>query len=495
MLLALAACSDPAHGTSALPSTATTDDPSGAVSFPTTSPGPDLGGTTGTTGGSTGGSTGPDPAGDPGDPNGTIHFAVIGDFGADLPPEAEVAALVAARAPEFVITLGDNNYYVGDAATIDRNIGKYYHEFIGPYVGEYGQGAAVNRFFPCPGNHDWGNGTLQPYLDYFRLPGNERYYEFRRGPVHFFALDSDVHEPDGITADSEQALWLQQALAASDAPFKLVYLHHAPYSSGVHQGNTALRWPFGAWGADLVLTGHDHHYERLVVDGLPYIVNGVGGASLRTFAEEELGTQRGTPHVFGAMFVEADPQRMTLSFVSAGGGLVDRVTLLPEPPPSWTPLVAPDATWRWLQADPGPTWADPASDDATWSEGQAPLGVGVGGEATVLAPVVASWFRHAFVADAAAVGAPLRLKIAADDGAIVYLNGVEVYRLNLPEGPLAPESTAVTAVGWWYEDRLSETIIPGDALQAGTNVLAVELRQHDPGSADLFFALGLEYGG
>lgn len=495
LLIACAACSDAAQGTTEQPSTATTDDVSGAASFPitttaTSAPDP----TTSDGPGSTGGDPGPDPAGDPGDPNGTIHFAVIGDFGADLPPQAEVAALVAARAPEFIITVGDNNYYVGDATTIDRNIGKYFHEFIAPYTGAYGQGAAHNRFYPSPGNHDWGTGTLQPYTDYFRLPGNERYYEFRRGPVHFFAVDSDTHEPDGVAADSAQAAWLQAALAASDAAFKVVYFHHAPYSSGWHRGALALRWPFKAWGADVVLAGHDHHYERLVVDDLLYIVNGVGGASLRDFAGEEVGTQRGTPHVFGAMFVEADPRRMTLSMVAANGGLVDRVTIVPDPPATWLPLVARDATWRWQQTDPGPGWSAPGADVEAWPNGQAPFGVGVGGEATVIAPATASYFRHVFLAPSEALGAPLRLRIAADDGAIVHLNGAEVYRLNLPEGPLAPDSLAVTATGWWYEDRLAETIIPGDALLPGANVLGVELRQHDPGSADLYFTLELARG-
>src|SRR5690606_36908585 len=119
-----------------------------------------------------------DPAGDPGDPNGPISFAVIGDYGTDTPAEAEVAAMVAARRPEFVITVGDNNYEVGAATTIDFDIGKYYHEFIHPYRGGFGQGAPENRFFPSPGNHDWGQGHLDPYLEYFTLPGNERYYTF-----------------------------------------------------------------------------------------------------------------------------------------------------------------------------------------------------------------------------------------------------------------------------------------------------------------------------
>ena len=100
----------------------------------------------------------------------------------------------------------------------------------------YGAGAATNRFFPTLGHHDWGftypNPTGdQPYLNYFTLPGNGRYYTFTQGPVQFFALDSDGNEPDGITSTSTQALWLQAQLAASTATYKIVYMYEPPYSS------------------------------------------------------------------------------------------------------------------------------------------------------------------------------------------------------------------------------------------------------------------------
>lgn len=109
---------------------------------------------------------------------------------------------------DFVITVGDNNYPSGAASTIDPNIGQHYHQFISPYRGSYGAGATTNRFFPTLGNHDWESLQCQngvctgPHFDSFTLPGNERYYEFEQGPVHFFALDSDPREPDGTTSTS-----------------------------------------------------------------------------------------------------------------------------------------------------------------------------------------------------------------------------------------------------------------------------------------------------
>jgi tartrate-resistant acid phosphatase type 5 len=205
------------------------------------------------------------------------RFAVIGDFGVQSTAAAKVSELVRAEKPDFVITTGDNNYPDGAADTIDPNIGRFYHDFIHPYVGKFGSGSPENRFFPSLGNHDWVTPGAQPYLDYFVLPGNERYYDFVRGDVHFFAVDSDMHEPDGIDASSKQAAWLEGALRASKAAWQVVYMHHPPYSSGSHGSSVQLRWPYAKWGADLVLAGHDHHYERLVVDGIVYVVNGLGG--------------------------------------------------------------------------------------------------------------------------------------------------------------------------------------------------------------------------
>jgi hypothetical protein len=78
----------------------------------------------------------------------SITFAAIGDYGSNESSELDVANLVKSWNPDFIITLGDNNYPDGEASTIDANIGKYYHEFIYPYRGTYGLGANTNRFWP-----------------------------------------------------------------------------------------------------------------------------------------------------------------------------------------------------------------------------------------------------------------------------------------------------------------------------------------------------------
>jgi tartrate-resistant acid phosphatase type 5 len=256
------------------------------------------------------------------------RFAAIGDYGFAGPAEAQVAELVKSWSPEVIITLGDNNYDVGDSTTIDRNIGQYYHTYIYKYRGRYGPSASANRFFPSLGNHDYYTRNGEAYRDYFTLPGNGRYYDFIRGDVHFFAVNSDPAEPDGISATSTQAQWLRAQLAASTARWNVVYFHHAPYSSGNHGSTLALQWPFREWGASVVLTGHDHHYERLLVDGLPYFVNGLGGRSIygksaRSIPESQLFFNGD----YGAMLIEATPDSMTLQFYTRRRVLVDTYVL------------------------------------------------------------------------------------------------------------------------------------------------------------------------
>ncbi|MBI3158969.1 MAG: metallophosphoesterase [Chloroflexi bacterium] len=262
--------------------------------------------------------------------NPQARFAIIGDYGTGDANAAAVAALVLAWQPEFIVTTGDNNYPNGAAETIDPNIGQFYSDYIGGYAGEYGEGSEVNRFFPTLGNHDWDTPGAQPYLDYFNLPGHERYYDFVWGPVHFFMLDSDSREPDGIGRSSRQAEWLKAGLAASTAPWQVVVLHHPPFSSGRHGDNPPLQWPYAGWGADLLLAGHDHLYERLEIAGLTHVTNGLGGGSRYYFIvplPESLARYRAA---HGALFISASPEGMDIEFVNVNGEVVDAFTLAQE---------------------------------------------------------------------------------------------------------------------------------------------------------------------
>lgn len=278
-------------------------------------------------------------------PSGNVRFAVIGDYGSGDPSEQDVATLVKSWNPDFVITTGDNNYPLGGADTIDSHIGRYYHDFIYPYLGIYGAGATSNRFFPAMGNHDWDTNNAQPYLDYFALPNNERYYDFVGGPIHFFIVDSDSREPDGITSSSVQAIWLQNQLAASTSEWNVVVLHHPPYSSGsVHGSNTTVQWPYKAWGVDAVISGHDHDYERLLEDGLPYFVNGLGGGVIYSFGTPVAGSQVRYNGDWGGMLVEANASQITFNFYSRTSLLVDTYTIASNVTPTVTATTLPSQT-------------------------------------------------------------------------------------------------------------------------------------------------------
>jgi len=270
--------------------------------------------------------------------SGSVRFAVIGDFGFAGQPEADVANLVKSWAPSFIVTTGDNNYEIGSLSAIDHNIGQYYHSFIFPYMGKYGAGASVNRFFPALGNHDWYTPGAQAYLDYFLLPGKKRYYDFTWGPVQFFVLDSDGHEPDGNTATSIQALWLQGVLGMSTARWKLVTMHHPPYSSGGEHGSRPwMQWPFQAWGATAALAGHDHIYERIIKNGFPYFVNGLGGKNLYGFGTLVSGSQVRYSSDFGAMLVDASNSSITFKFITRKGAVIDSYTISAAPTSDGTP--------------------------------------------------------------------------------------------------------------------------------------------------------------
>ena len=275
---------------------------------------------------------------------GAVRFAVIGDFGHEESGAADdVAALVDSWGVDFIITTGDNTYYI--SGQHDRGSGQFYHDWIHPYTGGYGAGSptGANRFFPTLGNHDWDAGISSWYA-FFTLPGNERYYTFTSGPVEFFMLDSDSREPDGNTSNSPQAVWLQNALAASTAPWQVVAFHHPPFTSGNSHGGSPTRdWPYAAWGADAVFSGHEHLYERLTRYGIPYFVNGFGGRSLYGFALTPVaGSQVRFNADYGAQLVEADQTSMRFRAITRAGVLVDDYTIQTGPtatpgPPTATP--------------------------------------------------------------------------------------------------------------------------------------------------------------
>ena len=218
----------------------------------------------------------------------SITFAVIGDYGRDTKQEDSVAKMVKSWNPDFIITVGDNNYSTGSASTIKNNIGKYYGDYIynpdaKPEWQCHGKAEQQkqNRFFPAPGNHDnYSLPPLKPYLDYFTLPGDETNYDFTWGPVHFYSLNTGT-DAKMTCCNSKVSGWLKDALSKDQKEFKIVYFHHPPFSSGEHGSSKDMRWPFKDWGVDAVLTGHEHFYAKATVKGSAsplYLICGNSGS-------------------------------------------------------------------------------------------------------------------------------------------------------------------------------------------------------------------------
>ncbi len=263
-----------------------------------------------------------------------IRFAVIGDYGTGDQNEEKVADLVKSFEPDFIITTGDNNYPEGREKTLIKNIGNYYCDYIFNWDAPVeqqcnGNEEQLNRFFPSLGNHDYDNSKGNvPYLNYFTLPGNEIYYDFIWGPVHFFVLDSNK--------DTDvQKIWLEEKLRSSEQPFKIVYFHHPPFSSGTHGNTKKMQWGFA--GVDLVLSGHDHIYERFTErnGSFPvYIVNGLGGKNKRNCNENPVDKSRFEHFCFdeqyGAMLIEATALEMVVKFISIDNKMVDSLVLQPK---------------------------------------------------------------------------------------------------------------------------------------------------------------------
>lgn len=257
----------------------------------------------------------------------TTTFAVVTDYGyANNTTVANVANMVNGWDPEFVVTSGDNS----QGNTCD---GDCYASVVGAY---YGQGAVASgrtdyvtsgNFWPVPGNHDY-YAPISSYQAYFNyLPPAEAssgatalYYDFVRGPVHFFMLNSGQNDNADMPDQTLQQTFLQNGLASSTAAWNIVVFHRPPYTSGTyHASDPHLQWPFEEWGADLVITGHNHIYERIYKDEgeLRYITAGASGNDTRTGSTSFAGLEA---YYFGsesgALKVEATTTTLTFQYIT-----------------------------------------------------------------------------------------------------------------------------------------------------------------------------------
>jgi hypothetical protein len=165
-----------------------------------------------------------------------------------------------------------------------------------------------------------------------------------------------------------------------------------------------------------------------------------------------------------------------------------------------TTLIATNSTWKYLVsgANQGVAWTTRGFNDAAWPSGAARLGYGGDGEQTPLsfggnanAKFITTYFRKSFVVPVGAVYTNLEVHLVRDDGAVIWLNGRELFRSNMPTTPITFQTLASTGVTGPDEQTPFVTIVGVTNLPAGTNVIAVEVHQATADSSDLGFNLAL----
>ena len=202
-----------------------------------------------------------------------VRLAVLGDVGTGGAAEWATAGLVAdiGTSDPFdgLILLGDNVYPNGDPDRLGATV-------FDPFEPVLSSGA---RLLPVLGNHDVRDGNGPGQVARLGMPG--RWYAADVGGVLFVGLDSTQPE------DARQLLWLEETLAASDAEWTVVAMHHPPFSAGFHGSNEDVREAFASmferYGVDLVFAGHDHDYQRSVpIGGVTYVVTGAAAKTRPT---------------------------------------------------------------------------------------------------------------------------------------------------------------------------------------------------------------------
>ena len=256
----------------------------------------------------------------------SVKFAIIGDSGRGTPEQHQVAAqMVRFRERfkyNFVLMLGDN-IYEGPATPDD-----YRRKFEEPYQPLLEDDV---KFFAVLGNHD--DPRQVAYVP-FNMKG-ERYYSFAppEDPltrlttrVEFFAVDS-------TNLDGAQLTWLDERLTLSTAAWKVVFLHHPLYTSGRYRNQSrAHRWAlepiFERHGVDIVLSGHEHIYQRSQLQqNVLYFVSGGAGSLRQGDGTSAAFIARTYDDDYHFMLMEIEGDAMHFQAVSRGGETIDAGTL------------------------------------------------------------------------------------------------------------------------------------------------------------------------
>ena len=258
--------------------------------------------------------------------SGAIIVAATGDGASGEPDATSVTNRIAGMNPDVMLYLGDV-YESGTPMEFDNWYGS-------PSV-DYGRFKSITN--PTVGNHEYIGTTAPGYTYYWdNVP---HYYSYNIGSWHFISLDSTgTGQFNQTTSGTPQVDWLVADLAANTATCTLAYFHHPVYSIGP-QGNTPrlnLIWSMLAdAGVDIVLTGHDHDYQRWVPldgsgtaspTGMTEFVVGIGGHGIQNFSTSDVrvASQFGTtPNALGALKLTLVAGSAGYEFINAAGTKLD----------------------------------------------------------------------------------------------------------------------------------------------------------------------------
>ncbi len=243
---------------------------------------------------------------------------------------SQTSDLLLAQAGVF-FTAGDNAYGNGSAK-----------DYTACYAPTWGR-VLDRTTLPAPGNHDWNTDNAAGYRAYFGPiagagagAGDATWYSKDLGAWHVVVLDSNCAKVGGCDAASPEGRWLAADLAASDARCTLAIWHHPRFSSGEH-GNDVAVAPFWeilhAAGADLIVNGHDHDYERFAPQtpagevlrpgGIREIVVGTGGGELRGFPSVAANSEFRQAGTYGVLRLTLHPVNYDWEFLPVSGSVAD----------------------------------------------------------------------------------------------------------------------------------------------------------------------------
>ena len=261
----------------------------------------------------------------PAAPGDSITIVAAGDIASLTNSEHyETAKLIDQIKPDHILTVGDNQYDSGTLA-----------EFKAHYDKSWGKYKSITH--PATGNHEWED-NLNGYKSYFgaqAYPQGKPYYSWEAGDFHFVSFDSQKLYDTG--SDSTQLNWLKADLAANTKACVVGYWHHPRFNSGEYGDKSVMAPLWNAFAdakADLVLSGHDHHYERLKplsksgsvdeANGMRAAIVGIGGDYLYDNVKPRAGVEKWFADSHGVMKLTISGRTYSWEVIDTAGTVRDK---------------------------------------------------------------------------------------------------------------------------------------------------------------------------